>query len=553
VTAVYVNITAPDGTLVITNGLANGTTSWSYKWGSSASSKLGYYSVCAVAVDNANAKTGSCSSNAFQVLNNPPVIIANGTYGNPAPGSPLIFWVNATDFEDSTLNARITITAPNSSVVVNQASMSFRNGHYEYDFTPDCTGNWSIYVSVTDNDSSSCSVSWSILVTAAPTIATLSVSPSNTTRPASIHIEAVISDSDTPLSQISASFKVYSPSGSLFAQGSLTLISSEGNSGTFGANFTITISSEVGLYDIEILASDGTYSTNRTFANVLSVYNIAPSVDSLSLNVTELERGKTVKISVRASDPETPAGQLTVRVRIDDPNGTNVLDTIASWNPSTSKYETTYTPAYNAKLGIYTVEATAKDPEGKEGGPKRANLTVKNSLPVIKSVTASSSSCPVNSSVTIYVDADDFETLKSDLKVKIKVNGAIGNATFSSGVFTYVFNPTQAKDYDVQVNVTDSDGGLTSKTYSKLFFAYVQPPGSQNQQTTTASNSDPPLNSSGLLNWLHNLLSDFPGLNGLMSYLNSAQALILILVAIVVLAIMRSSSRRRRASGGRRR
>lgn len=127
VTAVYVNITAPNGALVITNGLANGTTSWSYKWGSSALSQLGYYSVCATAVDNANAKTQSCSSNAFQVLNNPPTITANGTYGNPAPGRPLIFWVNATDFEDSTLNARITITAPNSSVVVNQASMSFES------------------------------------------------------------------------------------------------------------------------------------------------------------------------------------------------------------------------------------------------------------------------------------------------------------------------------------------------------------------------------------------------------------------------------------------
>jgi hypothetical protein len=393
-------------------------------------------------------------------------------------------------------------------------------------------------------------------VTAAPTITTLSVSPSNTSRPASVHIEAVISDSDTPLSQISASFKVYSPSGSLFTQGSLALVSSEGNSGTFGANFTVTTSSEVGLYDIEILASDGTYSTNKTFANVLSVYNIAPSVDSLNLNVTELERGKTVKISVQASDPETPAGQLTVRVKVDDPNGINVLDTIASWNPSTSKYETVYTPAYNAKLGIYTVEATARDPDGKEGGPKRANLTVKNSLPVIKSVTASSSACPVNSSVTIYVDADDFETLKSELKVKIKVNGAVGNATFSNGVFSYVFNPTQAKDYDVQVNVTDSDGGLTSKTYSKLFSAYIQPPvyASQNQQTTTdlSPSSDPNL-SSGLLGWLHNLLPNFTSLNEFMSYLNSAQALILIIIVVAAFAAMRGSSRRRRASRGRRR
>jgi hypothetical protein len=374
--------------------------------------------------------------------------------------------------------------------------------------------------------------------------------PSNTPRPASIRLEAVISDSDTPLSQISASFKVYSPSGSLFTQGSLVLVSSEGNSGTFGANFTVTTSSEVGLYDIEILASDGTYSTSKTFANVLSVYNIAPSVDSLNLNVTELERGKTVKISVQASDPETPAGQLTVRVKVDDPNGINVLDVIASWNPSTSKYETAYTPAYNAKLGIYTVEATVRDPDGNEGGPKRANLTVKNSLPTIKSVTASPSACLINSSVTIYVDADDFETLKSELKVRIKINGAIGNATFSNGVFTYVFNPTQAKDYDVQVNVTDSDGGLVSKTYNKLFSAYIQ------QTTISNPNSSPnnsDLNSSGLLSLLHNLLPNFTSLNELMSYLNSAHVLILIIIVVMAFAFLRGSSRRGRASRGRRR
>jgi len=452
------------------------------------------------------------------------------------------------------LTAKITITAPNSSIVVNQAIMSYRNDHYEYDFTPDVAGDWEVEIVVYDSDGDSDSVSWTLHVTSAPVVEALSVDPRNTTRPGVIDIEALISDPDTPISDIIASFKVYSPSGALYVQGSLALAESNGDLGYFRANFTISLDAEVGLYDIEIFASDENETTVRNFANALEVINIAPTVSSVTLNATVLERGKTVAITVEASDPETPRSQLIVRVKVDDPDGLNVMDSIASWNPSMGKHESSFTPTYNAKLGRYTIEVTATDTDGVTGGPAIANLTVVNAKPVIKNVTAYPNYVTVNSSVLIRVDAEDFETLKSNLRVRVKVGKDILNATLREGLFECVYNPTSVGKYGVQVNVTDEDGGLTTMSVEDLFEAV---PSTTEVPPTTTTTTTPLIAEIGvgnLTNWINNLFANLPSLSELGDLLYSAQSFIWILVgAATLLTIKRSREERRRAPSGRRR
>jgi len=492
VTAVYVNITAPSGTRVVTNGLATlsnseGNGTWTYEWGSSADSETGYYDVDVLAVDNDSWKSPIASqADFFQVLNNPPSIDQSGVV--PSPPIPLdssaMFWVNGTDFEDSAsaMAAYFSLQAPNGTWVINNAAMSWNAtaGRWEYTVDRlDATGKWLATFTLQDSDGDQDSATLEFNVTAGPTIQSLSAAPSETTRPGTVNLTAYVPDPDTPADQLTVQYKVYDPSGALFASGTMSW---NGTDYWFEDSVSVDIGDPVGYYDIHVDATDGSYGDSKDFANAFAVTNVQPSVGSITVEPTAVPRGQEVTFKVPADDPDTQPGGLDVDVTLTSPSGTKVY-LQAQWDSSLNLYVATWTPAANAELGSWQASAVATDPDGEQGGPSTASFTVQNSPPSIESVTADPTSVYVNSSTKIWVGAGDYETPTANLNVTVQIlkdgqEVAKGQGTYNStsGKFYYAFNPLSAGSYDVNVTVEDGDGAKTSVLKSGLFTASEAPP-----------------------------------------------------------------------------
>jgi len=464
VTSVYVNITSPAGA-VITNGLAtlsnplqNGT--WSYTFATTASSVLGSYSVSVKALDlSGNISTASLS-NAFSVLNNPPVIQDKGVDPSVRTvNSTLKVWVKATDFETPTLTATALITAPDStqtSLTLNYNSTAQR---YENTFTPTKTGTYTIQFTVKDADSATATASYSFTATAAPVISNAFVKPATAQRPANVTVYAYISDPDTPDNSLTVYAKMNGKSSRMVPNGTLHW---------FYTIFSFSTTDSLGYYDVYINATDGIYFANKTFSKVFTLQNAKPSVSSVTASPSNITQGNTVKLSVSAYDPDSPAGSLSVVITVESPAGDKYYLT-AGWD---GQYYTAYfTTSLSSALGQYFAYAIATDPLGDQGGPASCYFYVNRNPPTISYMKLSTASPLVNS--TVYVGVLPYEPgIDSSLFTCTVFIGADKvKAEWNGKEFVASYNPVKTGYYSVRAICTDPFGISASQEQNNAFYA----------------------------------------------------------------------------------
>ncbi|MEM3674469.1 MAG: DUF2341 domain-containing protein [Candidatus Methanomethyliaceae archaeon] len=543
VTQVLVNITDPSGTRVVTNGLANGTTSWSYSWGSSFTSRLGSYSVSAVAVDNGSARSSVYTlNNAFTLLNNPPQITSYGSNITTVKvGGSALFYLNGTDLETprSSLVAQITIRDPSNDIRVNRVSMSLNSGtnRWEYAYVLDETGTWQITFYLRDSDDAEVSQDHQVQCVTI-SVLSLSVVPNETTRPSSVTLNASVSgDLDT----LTVRYRVYDPEDHLFSEGTMSYSKSVSGVHYFTHSLGLGTGALAGYYDVIINATDVNGGDEKAFLQAFRVLNVDPLIHSITLNTASIERGKTLSIRVNATDPE--GSGLLVYIRIYSPQNESIYFAYCSYNSSSGLYEASWTTSAATQLGNYKVEASAEDVEGGLASLSRDFLVV-NSRPVIHEVLTSSEEVYVNSTVWIYANVSDYETQVHLLVVAVKIDNHQGLMSFdsSSNLFKYAYVPTSAKTYDVQVNATDLDGDTTSLTRNGLFRAYLPTGGSEGgevTETTTTSISLWNLPNGTMKDWLKDLFSRIPVISDIQEVLGTVETLVGIIAGIFFIYAVR--------------
>ena len=540
VTAVYVNISSPSG-LVITNGLAtlsnpNGNGTWSYSFGSTASSALGSYSIAVKAVNTASNFSTASLSNAFSVLNNPPVISAYGYLPSLVQvNSTVLLWLKASDFETQTLSARAVVTDPSNSQT--QLSMTYNSttARYEAKYTPAKTGSYSVLFTATDADSASATASLSFTATACPAIGNAVARPANSSRPANITVNVYVSDPDTPDSQLIVKAKIGS---------TVKTMQPNGTAHWFTAWFYFDTTAAIGCYDVYVNATDGTWLAEKTFRNLFYIYNLKPAVLSVSAN--NATRWDSVLIKVAATDPDTPPGGLSVSVVITDPNNAKIT-LPATWDGS--YYTATFLTGLSNPVGEYFVSATAKDPEGVEGGPAIGYFWLFYRLPKVLDIKASTASPYVNSTVYLAAEVEskevdpsllscDFYIMKNGVTIA-KVKGQWNGIEF---IATY--NPVQAGSYDVNAMVVDPNGYKANLLKQNVFAAVSLPAQSTVKLPTQ---SEFAMANLSLPNWLSFKFQD------LLVLLESNALMVMALILIAAVVVMMGGGGRRSGSRKRRR
>ena len=336
--------------------------------------------------------------------------------------------------------------------VVNGASMTYNSTDYKFYYTTpglDSEGTWTASVIVTDADGATDTGSTTFQVVTI-SVNSLTVDPYNSTRPADFHLKTNVTCDDPTLTNVT--YKVYNPSGSLFASGDMVYNSTDN---LWHATVSVTTSDPVGFYDVTINATDPNASDEQTFYDAFRVDNIAPTVHWVNVYPSSVERGSQTTITVNATDPESSPDSLTVDVRLREPDGDEYSVGYASWNGSL--YVKTWTPASNAQLGTWNAKAYVTDPDGDQAINNKT-FSVINAVPDILSIYASSDTVYVGGSVWIYADVEDYESADDQLNVTItvykgstKITEGIMSYQTDLGIWKWAFNPTSTGFFDFEV------------------------------------------------------------------------------------------------------
>jgi hypothetical protein len=314
--------------------------------------------------------------------------------------------------------------------------------------TNDDVGSWWVKVTVDDGHSGYDSINYSIQVI-------------NVNDPPSITTEDITTTNEDELYYVIYQATDIDPTGDTLTWSLSTdasWLSINANTGNLSGTPT---NDDVGSYWVDIMVSDGNGGvTSNNFSLFVLNVNDAPSITTE--DVTSADPGKLYSVDYEATDIDPTGDTLTWS-----------LDTNASWlSMGASNGVLSGTPS-NANAGTYNVKVTVSD--GNDGEDSQEfTLTVPkvpitpppppgNKRPVI--TTDNNLNAEIDKLYSVDYDATDEDTPLINLTWSVTTNATWLKIDASTGVLNGTPGDTDVGTFNVNVTVSDGEGGLASTNF----------------------------------------------------------------------------------------
>ena len=369
----------------------------------------------------------------IKVVNNDPIIWSistNPSVSNVNRTTTMTLIIVASDIETSNnqLGFNIRYKSPKDMTWQNSyiSNILYISGHWEADFTPiknAILGWYVINISCNDSDSEVFDLINIQVKNNAPIIWDISTTPVGLSINRTNTMKIIINTSDVENStnELIVDIKYKSPGDTNWQ--SYYISNKVYKNGFWEADFTTSKSAELGNYTFNITSIDG--DSKQVFDMLtLRIINNAPVIKDISTNSVgaSVNRTKTIKLIVNASDVETDTDKLEISIRYKSPYDSNwhteYISNLVYFN---GHWEADFTPIKTAQIGIYIFNVTCNDSDSVLVFSK-INLHVKNNAPIIWDIRTSTGDTNVNRTETLKIifDASDVEISEEDLVVDIK-------------------------------------------------------------------------------------------------------------------------------------
>lgn len=425
--------------------------------------------------------------------NQPPTISAiadQTTSENTATGA-----IPFTIGDDQTAPGALTLTASSSNpTIVPVANITFGGSGTNRNVTinPGASQSGTVTITITVSDGTlTASENFALTIEAindSPTITPIddqTIAENSTTGP----LPFSIGDAETPAANLlvnaTSSVTTLVPNGNINIEGNgsdrvITIVPAAGQSGTT----VITIS-----------VSDGTATTTTSFTVTVDSVNDPPTITAIG-NQTIQEDTPTAALPFTLSDPDTPAGSLTVTAT--SSNTTLVPNAnIALFGDGVSR-TVTVTPATN-QTGTTTITLTVSDGTATATTSFQVTVTPVNDEPAISAI-SNQSTTEGKATAAIPFTVQDAETDAGSLTVTASssntalVTGANIVIEGSGGSRTVTITPTAGANGVTTITLTVSDGTATASTSFQLTVIDVNDPPTITAIPAQTTNEDIPTN-----------------------------------------------------------
>jgi len=311
----------------------------------------------------------------------------------------------------------------------------------------------------------------------------------------SVRIFSGVVDAETPSNQLNVTIRYKAQADSVW-----TIVSAQWESnygGYWYYDWTIPGNASLGLYDVQVEASDGNGgSASVTEYGEFTVNNMNPVVNYIHVwgypgglldPAGTIKRGETVRIFASITDLETASNQLNVTIKYKAQTDPEWTTTIAQWEPLYGGYwyYDWVIPA-NASSGLYDVRVEVYDGNGGfASATEYGEFNVTNANPVVNYIHVwgypgglldPAGTINTGEMVRIFTGVMDLETASDQLNVTIsyKAQSDVVWTTVSAqweplyGGYWYhdwtIPGGASLGLYDVRVEASDGNGGSVSAT-----------------------------------------------------------------------------------------
>jgi uncharacterized membrane protein len=388
---------------------------------------------------------------------------------------------NGTDIEDieQNLTPDFEYRDPNDQVWNNTylSSPQYQNTRWEVTFTPPKTAVVGLYdFRVRFNDTIPALSVWLCIndslsvLNNIPDFENIMISNDSALLGDSIYIWLNSTDIEDPEENLSIELEYRDPNE--LSWDTLDLNEPEYLNEKWVVGFNITINAIFGYYDFRTRCndSDGDCSGWNYLNDSLLVYNTAPKVIDIELSKSELYRTELAFLYVEGRDYETPEGMLTFSAQSKHTNENEWIDLAAKY--ANNSWEGVFITYPGSTLGIYDFRFKFEDNESASSGWIYHNnsLEVLNNLPVISNTL---DNIDVGIKPLIF-DLSPYEGDKEDsgedliwsLDI-IQYHDYLESISIIDTINdTLRIVPLEnvAGDGDIELTLTDKDGGTVTKT-----------------------------------------------------------------------------------------
>jgi hypothetical protein len=237
--------------------------------------------------------------------------------------------------------------------------------------------------------------------------------------------------------------------------------------GHWEVTWTTATDTQTGTYDLRGRLTDEGGASSDWFirTSAITVRNNQPTISTLNVPASSIERTKTISLSVTGSDVEDAATDLSLELEFKAPGG--------DFKPAgTTTYETdhwnvTFAPSVDAMLGLYDLRARLKDKDGSYSDYHYKNNTIEvtNCRPAVTDIIPDMQTVLRGKTISFLVSGFDAEDPNTDLVLDMEYSSPSGQWTdtdspnFANDKWTVLFAPELGAalgNYSFRARLSDS-------------------------------------------------------------------------------------------------
>ncbi|MEM2870492.1 MAG: PKD domain-containing protein [Thermoplasmata archaeon] len=241
--------------------------------------------------------------------------------------------------------------------------------------------------------------------------------------------------------------------------------------------FTPSARASLGPYDVRarLRDADGMSGRWREAWEAFSVENAMPSVDSIELSTSRVERGGRATVIVRGGDVEDPRTAVLCDLQCRGPGGE--WSRLEGVEVRGDHWEVLFAPSPKSKTGSYSFRVLLKDSNGliSEWLYSNDSLEVVNSPPTVLGINLSGSSVLRTQNLTLTISGRDLESKTWELRCEVeqRLEGGGWSGTFltkpeldgRNGTWHCKFTPPASAPvgrYCFRARLRDTDGDYSA-------------------------------------------------------------------------------------------
>ncbi len=248
------------------------------------------------------------------------------------------------------------------------------------------------------------------------------------------------------------------------------------SNGNWLVNFTTYKNTYPGWYVFNVTINDSIIDIINNFnVSVRNNYPIIWSVNS-SPTTNDINRTRTLKMFINATDIENSTGDLNVTIEYKSPFDVvwqmGYLSSLI-YNSTTGLWDAEFSPPKNADIGRYTIKTSCQDNDSAIVY-KNISINVLNNLPEIGFIKTNTSKVQLyrTKSIKLIINTSDIENLSDELNVIVKYKSPLDiiwkttfltNFVYNNGNWEIDFNPPRFADvglYTFNVSCEDKDSAI---------------------------------------------------------------------------------------------